>query len=87
MNERIKQLAKQAGLDDDICPLDEWDNPELEKFAELIVAECIDVCNQQKKWVSDMTVFDAQDIAWNQARIQQSQHIVDKIQQHFDVAE
>ena len=44
MNERIKQLAKQAGLDDDICPLDEWDHPELEKFAELIVRECAEVC-------------------------------------------
>lgn len=43
MNERIKQLAKQAGLDDDMCPLDEWDNPELEKFAELIVRECAEV--------------------------------------------
>jgi len=40
MNERIKQLVKQAGLDDDMCPIDEWDNPELEKFAELIVKEC-----------------------------------------------
>ena len=29
MNERILQLVKQAGLDDDICPLDKWDNPEL----------------------------------------------------------
>jgi hypothetical protein len=36
-------LAKQAGLDDDICPLDEWDHPELEKFAELIVRECAEV--------------------------------------------
>ena len=41
MNERILQLAKQAGLDDDMFPLDEWDNPELEKFAELIVRECV----------------------------------------------
>ena len=40
MNERILQLAKQAGLDDDMFPLDEWDNPELEKFAELIIQEC-----------------------------------------------
>jgi hypothetical protein len=43
MNPRILQLAKQAGLDDDICPLDEWDHPELEKFAELIVRECAEV--------------------------------------------
>lgn len=40
INERIKELIKQAGLDDDMFPIDEWDNPELEKFAELIVIEC-----------------------------------------------
>jgi hypothetical protein len=45
MNERIKQLVKQAGLDDDMFPIDEWDNPELEKFAELIVRECIEQCS------------------------------------------
>ena len=44
MNERILQLAKQAGLDDDMFPLDEWDNPELEKFAELIIQECASIC-------------------------------------------
>jgi len=43
MNPQIRQLAKQAGLDDDMFPLDEWDNPELEKFAELIVLECLSV--------------------------------------------
>jgi hypothetical protein len=40
MNDRIKELVKQAGLDDDMFPIEEWDNPELEKFAELIIREC-----------------------------------------------
>ena len=53
MNERIKQLAKQAGLDDDICPLDEWDHPELEKFAELIVQECMLKIMQRKEEAID----------------------------------
>ena len=53
MNERIKQLAKQAGLDDDICPLDEWDHPELEKFAELIVQECMWKIMQRKEEAID----------------------------------
>jgi len=44
MNDRIKELVKQAGLDDDMFPIDEWDNPDLEKFAELIVKECITQC-------------------------------------------
>ena len=48
MNPRILQLAKQAGLDDDMFPLDEWDNPELEKFAELIVRECMSVADLPK---------------------------------------
>jgi hypothetical protein len=43
MNDRIKELVKQAGLDDDMFPIDEWDNPELEKFAELIIQECVKI--------------------------------------------
>ena len=41
MNERIKELVKEAGLDDSMFPIDEWDNPELEKFAALIVRETL----------------------------------------------
>ena len=42
MNERIKELVRQAGLDDADFPVENWDNVPLEKFAELIVRECID---------------------------------------------
>jgi len=41
MNERIKELAEQADI--------EWlleHHPKLEKFAELIVRECADICNK-----------------------------------------
>ena len=49
MNERIRLLAEQAGavfeqtngLND--CPQDSLVGDEIEKFAELIVRECIDV--------------------------------------------
>jgi hypothetical protein len=49
MNKRIRQLAEQAGavfeqtngLND--CPQDSLVGEEIEKFAELIVRECIDV--------------------------------------------
>ena len=59
MNERIKQLAEQAGL---VKILDEhaseygngmFENtpyPELEKFAELIVKECADVIAPMGDW-------------------------------------
>jgi len=46
MNERIKELAKQAGLefDDDLAlepePIYYTSQKDLEKFAELIVREC-----------------------------------------------
>ncbi len=43
MNERIRQLVRQAGLDDADFPIENWDNVPLAKFAELIVRECIDI--------------------------------------------
>jgi hypothetical protein len=39
MNERIKQLAEQAGFD-----VYGWNENELAKFAELIVRECMAMC-------------------------------------------
>jgi hypothetical protein len=51
MNERIEQLASQAGMLRDKYGLywNAHDNPDdgvdLEKFTELIVRECIDWCN------------------------------------------
>jgi hypothetical protein len=42
MNERIKELAEQAGYTKDMFGVGHWDMPECKKFAELIVQECID---------------------------------------------
>ena len=44
MNERIRELAEQAGwmMGDEV----EGFNTRLEKFAELIVRECVGLCNQ-----------------------------------------
>jgi len=44
MNERIRELVRQAGLDDADFPIEDWDNVPLAKFAELIVRECLDQC-------------------------------------------
>ena len=41
MNERIQQLAEQAGYQKDSFGVGHWDMPECKKFAELIVRECI----------------------------------------------
>jgi hypothetical protein len=47
MNERIKQLAVQAGYLPDNFGIGHWDMPECKKFAELIIGECIDVAFQR----------------------------------------
>ena len=50
MNERIKQLAEQAGLrftqlmSNPMVPVVDGKETDLEKFAELIVRECVAIC-------------------------------------------
>ena len=95
MNERIRELAKQAvNAVDNPFPgnplndeLEKMYIPDCfaEKFAELIVKECAGVAADQRDWVENMVVFSERDKFWNKARIVQSQRIVDKIKQHFGV--
>jgi hypothetical protein len=40
MNERIKELAIEAGYLPDMFGVGHWDMPECKKFAELIIQEC-----------------------------------------------
>jgi hypothetical protein len=44
MNERIQELAEQAGYQADMFGIGHWDMPECKKFAELIVRECAEIC-------------------------------------------
>jgi hypothetical protein len=46
MNERIKELARESGL---LVHNPEGVPTKLEKFAELIVKECISIVNEQKE--------------------------------------
>ena len=47
MNERIRELAEQAGsTHKQSLGVYQFYSHELEKFAELIVKECADVCNK-----------------------------------------
>lgn len=90
MNERIRELITQARGhwnhgDFNMPKSVEFQEEDIEKFAELIVRECMNIADGQKKYVEDMVVFNEQDATWNRARIQQSQQIVDKIKQHFGV--
>jgi hypothetical protein len=75
MNERIKQLAKQAGYKPLSPPTfaDELNEIFMRKFAELIVEEC--------RYVMDCNKGSDQNPAWNQALSETSL----KIKQHFGV--
>jgi hypothetical protein len=44
MNERIRELAEQAGYIKDMFGVGHWDMPECKKFAELIIEECLNTC-------------------------------------------
>ena len=48
MNDRIRELVRQAGLDDADFPIEDWDNVPLARYTELIVQECIQVCLSQR---------------------------------------
>lgn len=43
MNERIKQLAEEAGYLEDAFGFGHWDMPEFQKFTELLIKECADL--------------------------------------------
>jgi hypothetical protein len=80
MNSRIQELAEQAadrGVGGEFFGCN--------KLAELIIRECLEVALAQKQWVEKQNVFSERDRIWNKARIQQSQHIVDKIKENFGV--
>ena len=51
MNERIRELVRQAGLDDADFPIENWDNVPLAKFAELIVKECAGIVDNYGRWI------------------------------------
>ena len=55
MNERIKQIALQAGYTKDMFGVGHWDMPECKKFAELIVKECMRQVEEQYKPVLEDT--------------------------------
>ncbi len=63
MNERIRELAVQAGYMEDGFGFGHWDMPECKKFADLIVRECMDVVDtgenqliarfQARQWLAE----------------------------------
>jgi hypothetical protein len=78
MNERIKELAIEAGYMEDNFGIGHWDMPECKNFAELIIRECMHVA----VYKSDGMIFTA-DIAGHRAA---GREIAAKmIKQHFGV--
>jgi hypothetical protein len=58
MNERLRQLVREAGLDDPDFPIEDWDNIPLAKFAVSIVKECLSqVEKQYKPMLEDETMM------------------------------
>jgi hypothetical protein len=79
MNERIQELAEQAGAGRraGISGL-VFRNNELEKFAELIVAECMTTILKESKWYWDKDEFESANAVQNAAR---------RVKEHFGVEE
>ena len=68
MNERIRQLAEQAGLrfthlmSNPMVPVVDGKETDLEKFAELIVLECLVVINQSNVVGDDDVIKISKDV-------------------------
>ena len=77
MNERIRELAEQAGYTTDMFGVGHWDMPECKKFAELIVKECIKLCEYE----SNNDIYDPYDMGMSG----QSNNIKTAIKEHFGV--
>ena len=90
MNERIKELAEQAGL---LGPSSRVGNSHdaTERFAELIVRECINICNQailqNQDTLSNLITYDLAEKMIIHGAINQAQKLGKGIKQHFGVEE
>ena len=73
MNERIKELIKQATTIEEHKWGVSYDNFDKEKFAELIVRECLDIAQDRAAFDG----FPPNDV----------NHIIDEIKEHFGVEE
>ena len=74
MNERIRELLEQAGVKYTIMPKDTV----YEKFAELIVEECMTTVLKESKWYWDRDEFESSNAIQNAAR---------RLKEHFGVEE
>ena len=86
MNERIKLLAEQAGFNLHNDPIDGHDNiHEIKKFAELIIAECMNQVREQYLPVLEDKLM-MKDTHWD-GYVQCGVDSYVAIKQHFGVEE
>jgi len=78
MNERIKELAEQAGYTKDMFGIGHWDMPECQKFAQLIVEECL---AHAKLTQSQVVVNGSEE--YNAGREMGIEVFMNQIKQHF----
>jgi hypothetical protein len=82
MNERIRELAEQAGYTkahhDEYGRLTVMPEFNREKFAELIVRECMTTVLKESKWYWDKDEFESSNAIQNAAR---------RVKEHFGVEE
>jgi len=79
MNKRIHTLAEEAGLYCDGTP-DAWDQEAIEKYAELIVRECITTMTNLE---SDIK----QQFPWKKEEVVPTSGHIQKLKEHFGVEE
>lgn len=81
MNKRIENLMYHAGLTAQGCwdSMDEYDKAAIEKFAELIVRECADLCER----IAKVHLEEENPIAY----VYGSRQCRDTIKQYFGVEE
>lgn len=80
MNERIRQLAEQAGYTKDMFGVGHWDMPQCEKFAKLIIADIIKIVepDQYHQAYPD-------NVIGSYGGLELLENKVSKIKKHFDV--
>jgi hypothetical protein len=94
MNERIKELAEQARVLSGEFH-ERWkagpSNEEFfqEKFAKLIVQECVSILETEIELVQGYksTAFNDLDIRWHEGKIEHFTELIEKCKKHFGVKE
>jgi alpha-D-ribose 1-methylphosphonate 5-phosphate C-P lyase len=87
MNERIRELAEQAGFIDIGSNHTAYMSFDHEKFAELIISECAALAKSKSEYIQSMKTDDRGDQMQIQSLAWQFEEFGYKIKKHFGVTE